>query len=354
VLVEFFVPIPSKVKRRLAWLASGVLHRTVRPALFQVSNSIKYDRVIKGRSSIETIRNISIEFCQLCNLRCKYCNIVKTDRARFLDINLYERLLKELCENSRYCIRSFEWPIGGEFVLHPKAREIITMTRRYMDRFPQFRPWIILNTNLTLMKMDTADFILGSNVVNQMILSIDGRDKESFEDMRRPAKYETVIENAKYIIEKNEQLGHPVVLEVNNGTDDACRHRNMDPTMMDVLNRVDHVRTWHAKHFNDSFPVLGKRVAPAKGFCSFVFENVTISSGGSVIKCCMDLGEATKYGDLNQNTLEEIWNSAQRKHELSLMRRGKREKLPGCSACTITDSDIDNTYRKKKVSGPLR
>lgn len=153
-----------------------------------------------------------------------------------------------------------------------------------------------------------------------------------------------------YIIEKNEQLGHPVVLEVNNGTDDACRHRSMDLILMEVLNGVDHVRTWHAKHFNDSFPVTGKPVAPARGFCSFVFENVTISSGGSVIKCCMDLGESTKYGDLNQHTLEEIWNSAQRKHELSLMRWGKREKLPGCSACTITYSDIDNTYRKKKAS----
>jgi radical SAM protein with 4Fe4S-binding SPASM domain len=339
--------IRSKAKRWFNSLALPV-RRITGPASFHASNIIKYRQVVKGRSSIEMIRNISIEFCELCNLRCKYCNIVKTDRARFLDINLYEKLLKELCENPQYRIRSFEWPIGGEFVLHPKAREIVSMTRQYMNRFPQFRPWIILNTNLMLMKSEIVDFILSSGVINQMIMSIDGRNKESFEDMRRPAKYETVIEHAKYIIDKNEQLGHPVVLEINNGTDESCSEIAMDPELTKLINRVDHLRTWQAKHFNESFPVKDKPVVPARGFCAFVFANVTISSGGAVIKCCMDLGECTKYGDLNRNSLEQIWNSAQRKYELSLMRQGKREMLPGCRTCSITYSDIDNTYRKKK------
>lgn len=304
----------------------------------------RYAHLQLGFNTLRDIEILSIEFSSVCNLRCKYCYLDRFDRPKTLDISVYEKLIKEVSENPEYNIRIMEWPISGEFFVYPHFRDVIAITRRYMDQNPHFRPWVILNENLMLMDEDRMDLILRSGVVKQLICSIDGHDKETFEDMRPPAKFDVIAKRMRALKVKNDALGHPVHIQINNGRDQRSCGREFSTEMKEIMRLGDSVTSWQPEYWNESFNKPDHRYYPAKGFCSFVFNNVTLSSSGFVSKCCMDLRGKTEYTDLRQNTLKEIWHSDSRRQFLTLMFRNKRSFVEGCSSCSITETNNNNKF----------
>src|SRR3989338_4530890 len=304
----------------------------------------KYARLCMGLNTLKDIEILSIEFSSVCNLRCKYCFIDQLDRERFLDIAVYEKLIREIASNPKYKLKVMEWPISGEFLVYPKYKEAIEITRRYMQQYPNFRPHVILNENLALLNEEKIELLLTSGVLKQIICSVDGHDAATFEDMRPPAKFDRVLSNMRLLVRRNQELGSPVFIQVNNGRDDRSDGKPLSPEMREIFNMGDSVTFWRPKYWNDSFNKKDKKFYPAKGFCSFVFNNVTLASSGKISKCCMDLRGATVYADLNTHTLEEIWNSQMRRQFLDLMFANKRKDIKGCSTCSITQTNNDNRY----------
>ena len=309
----------------------------------------KYARLRMGLNTLKDIEILSVEFSSVCNLRCKYCFIDQLDRERFLDIAVYEKLIREIASNPKYKLKVMEWPISGEFFVYPKYKEAIEITRRYMQQYPNFRPHVILNENLALLNEEKIELLLTSGVLKQIICSVDGHDAATFEDMRPPAKFDRVLSNMRLLVRRNQELGNPVFVQVNNGRDDRSDGKPLSPEMQEIFNMGDSVTFWRPKYWNDSFNKKDRKFYPAKGFCSFVFNNVTLASSGKISKCCMDLRGATVYCDLRTHTLQEIWTSNVRRQFLDLMFRNQRGQIKGCDTCSITYTDNDNRY-----NNPLR
>lgn len=305
-------------------------------------------RYIKLRTGFNTLKDIeilSIEFSSVCNLICKYCFLEQKERARFLDINMYEKLIKEVAENPQFKIKSIEWPISGEFFVYKEWKSVVEITKKYMAANAHFRPHVILNENFMLFDEEKIDFILRAGVVKQIICSIDGHDAKTFEDMRPPAKWSKVLKQFHYLIKRNKELGHPVFIQINNGRDENSLNQELSKEMKEIFRAGDTVTFWNPKNWNESFNKKEKTYTPAKGFCSFVFNNVTLSSSGKISKCCMDLKGATVYADLAKNSLAEIWHSQVRRQFLSLMFKNQRSKIDGCKTCSIGKVNNDNRYK---------
>ncbi len=324
-----------------------IFQKTARGILYvfhYISWLFRYLKLKLRFNALKDIKIISVEFSSICNLRCKYCFIEELDRSKFLDIALYEKLIKEICENPRYRINVMEWPISGEFFVYPKYKEVIEITHRYMDKYPHFRPHIILNSNLVLMNEEKMDLILNSGVIRQIICSIDGHNAQTFEDMRPPAKFATLLKNMRLLVEKNKELKNPLFIQINNGRDEHSAGKEYSEEMKEILKMGNSVTQWQPQFWNESFNKSTKHYSPAKGFCSFVFNNVTLSSSGQIAKCCMDLKGSTAYADLAQNTLEEIWHSHARRQFLTFMFKNKRHAMKGCNTCSITFTNNDNRH----------
>lgn len=296
----------------------------------------KYKRIISGQSSLSDIEVISIEFCSVCNLSCRYCFLEKNNRPAFLDIGIYKKLLAEICENGQYRIKIMEWPISGCFFLHPQYRRIIEITKEYKEKYPDFRPWIILNDNMMLFDKDKVDFILKEGVVDQIICSIDGVNKDTFEHMRPKADFDTVLANTDYLLRKKSEGKSRIVVQINNGRDEKSTGKMLDPRLKEIFSRADLLTNWEPVNWNASFHKRNPRYNTYPFFCSFVFESVSLSTSGAITKCCMDLKEATRYGDFSKNTLESIWFSEARRAFLRAMHEGRRHLIPGCDSCSIS------------------
>lgn len=295
----------------------------------------RYSRFVLGRAPLSGIEVISVEFCSVCNLRCRYCFLERKERPAFLDTGIYKKLLEELCNNKEYKVRIMEWPISGCFFLHPRYREIIRMTKEFREAHQHFNPWIILNDNMMLFDKEAVDFVLKEGVVDQIICSLDGVDRETFEYMRPGADFEKVVGNIEYLLQKNRESGDRAVIQLNCGRDEKCAGKKPGRRLKKIFGRADRVSTWEPVDWNESFHKENPRYSPGRNFCSFVFEAAVISASGAVIKCCMDLKEDTKYGDFNRDSLEAIWHSQERRSFLEAMYRDRRSLLPGCRTCSI-------------------
>lgn len=295
----------------------------------------KYWKLISGKGSLRDIEVVSIEFCSICNLSCRYCFLEKKKRPAFLSLDIYKKLLAEICGNSEYQIKIMEWPISGCFFLHPEYKEIIGITREYKEKYPKFEPWIILNDNMMLFDREKVDFVFDQGVVNQIICSVDGIDKETFEYMRPKADFDKVLENTEYLLRKSKESKTKITVQINNGRDNKCRGRELDSRLKEIFNQAGIVTRWEPLDWNESFHGEQPQYIPNPFFCSFVFESVSLSAFGAITKCCMDLKETTRYGDFAKNSLESIWFSEDRRAFLRLMHEGKRRLIPGCGTCSI-------------------
>jgi len=322
----------------------GKLYLGIRNVLRAQKYRAKYAKLISGKGSLKDIEVISIEFCSICNLNCRYCFLTKGERPSFLGLDIYKKLLIEICENKEYQVKIMEWPISGCFFLHPQYKEIIKLTRECVEKYPNFKPWIILNDNMMLFGKDKVDFIFGQGIVNQIICSIDGIDKETFEYMRPRADFDKLLENMSYLLRKKSESKNKIVIQINNGRDANCAGRHLDLRLKEIFSQADFLTDWEPLDWNESFHKERPCYASYPFFCSFVFESACLATSGAIIKCCMDLKESTKYGDFNKNTLKSIWLSEERRAFLRRMHEGRRSSISGCASCSISYMSQNKHY----------
>lgn len=68
--------------------------------------------------------------------------------------------------------------------------------------------------------------------------------------------------------------------------------------------------------------------------CIRALSHMTIRYNGDANLCCFDPFGKVSFGNVNDRTLEEIWNSRTRQEYISAHAVGQGNRLPLCQACT--------------------
>ena len=68
--------------------------------------------------------------------------------------------------------------------------------------------------------------------------------------------------------------------------------------------------------------------------CERPNDIMTILADGTVALCCYDLDGEVNFGNLNTQTIKEVWESEAMEHYRSLNDSGKRSELKMCQSCT--------------------
>ncbi|MBF0444441.1 MAG: SPASM domain-containing protein [Magnetococcales bacterium] len=81
--------------------------------------------------------------------------------------------------------------------------------------------------------------------------------------------------------------------------------------------------------------------------CISLWGTLGIHADGKVGICCMDTKCVYPLGDLNHNTIAEIWSSKAMEEARKLHLNGQRANIPLCDGCTVWRAD------KRKLSGNI-
>jgi radical SAM protein with 4Fe4S-binding SPASM domain len=86
-----------------------------------------------------------------------------------------------------------------------------------------------------------------------------------------------------------------------------------------------------------------ERAITKRRICAQIFKGIQVQADGEVVPCCVDWKRVNVIGDLNKNSLFEIWNGERlRKLQIEHLM-GNKSKTEPCKDCTMNDyCEYDN------------
>lgn len=268
---------------------------------------------------------VDIELSSLCNLRCPMCYTISDEFKRYvnttrMDWDLYVKIIDEIAGK----VPAIRLSLRGEALLH----------RNFVDciKYAKDKGIKEVSTLTHGGKLDLKFFQKISDAgIDWITISIDGV-WDTYEKIRKPLKFERLLKNIteihKYKMEKN--LVRPVIKvqgiwpAVN---EDADQYYNTFAPIVDLVAYnplIDYLA-------NDS------DIAYVEGFsCPQQYQRLVIGADGIVMKCSNDEENREPIGDLNKQSVHEVWHGPEmtRVREIHKKHNGFKDSAV-CRKCYL-------------------
>jgi len=267
---------------------------------------------------------VYVELTNVCNARCTVCATPGMKRPRkIMDFDLFRKLLAECGDRKAKKVLPF---LHGETLLVPKVVDYFREARRLAPE-----THINLTTNGSRLTPELAETFLREKLVDSLIVSIDGSDRESFESIRLGLNYEEIRRNVLYFIRLRNRLGLDLPrVSIAMVTIEANRDRWREFARQ--WSEADEVRS--SVYFNwagklDSEPKLRHKI----NFCERLYHYITILADGRVAMCCFDSEAEYVVGDARTQGIHEIWHSEEFQKKRALLYEKNFDELKICGGC---------------------
>lgn len=284
----------------------------------------KFKEYPKKKISTDFPIYILIEPVSSCNLKCTVCfqsdkSFIKKEYMGKMDFELYKKIIDEAVENNT---KAITFGSRGEPTIHPQIIDFIDYAK---NKFLEFK----LITNATKLNDKLINKIFEANI-DLVSFSIDSEDKLIYEKIRKFANFDQVLSNVKKYCEikkayKNCKTitrvsGLKVYKEQSESKFYEFWSKYADEVVFkEVSQRWDTYN--NAIHEDLSKP------------CNFIWERMYVWYDGKVNPCDADYKSYLSYGNVNNNTIKQIWSS-KAFNDLKMKHLNKeRNKLVPCDRC---------------------
>src|SRR5512145_1224461 len=128
---------------------------------------------------------VYVELTNTCNARCTICATPGMQRKRqVMDFDLFRKIIDECGQHRAFRILPF---LHGESLLVPNVLDYFRYIRRVSPH-----SHINLTTNGARLTGEISEAILKEDLIESMILSLEGADPETYESIRIGLRFEEV------------------------------------------------------------------------------------------------------------------------------------------------------------------
>ncbi len=276
-----------------------------------------------------------IELTNYCNLDCSICpHRIMTREKGFMKFKLLKTIIERDLINKTLGIH-----ILGESLLHP---QVVKFVEYLSDR----KISVELATNATILtKKFSKDLIRAG--LKRIWFSFDGGNKQSYENIRKGANYDKVVENIKNFLRINKELKKPVhtiiqMVDYNKSKKEKQEFfKNWKGFDVDEI-KIKFLDSWAGTLFKNQVKAPEKKRYP----CEEPFKRVAVLYNGDVVPCCRDWNGLYVYGNLYKNNLAEIWKNKKVKELRRQMIQNDYIDLP-CKTCKEWNIPMNRSITKK-------
>lgn len=296
-------------------------------------------------------RNINISFNeQTCFYKCKMCpfSLNKTremyKEKSEMSFETLENLVSSIPNDSFY---SFDISAIGETLLFKPLPEFIS----YMKKK---KPLVntIISTNGLLLTEDMMYELVNSGL-DTIQFSLYAADAKDYEWICAGKQYDKVCENIKMAAEiKKELRSEKPFLQVF-----MMGIKEFEPKFKPFVDHwskiVDHafIRPLYntGMKIDDLTPLFNKTKTSDRYPCIVPWYSTAIRSNGDVLGCYLFhfYDREHKFGNINENSLKEIWNNKNFKEFREMQINKKWDENPICANCDLWDA-YTNIWDKKE------
>lgn len=290
-----------------------------------------WDRAYKEDPPIPL--NIDIELASICNLKCPFCFYGESEwnkemqlpaadgkpKKRFMPTEMAERIIGQAASLGVPALK-FNW--RGESTLHPNYSEILKYAKKInicggmcRDNHPEYYPFhdLLVNTNANC--KDSA--IDGLMCATKVMISLDSTIPEIYKKMRVNGDLNRAIEVTKELIRR----GHPniwvrrVITKLNECEDFAKNVRAIFGPKVHISEHMCFDRN-ATEHHQLHDPLRFERT-----YCGYPSQRLMIASDGTCYPCCVDTSTEMPMGNIQEQSISEIWNGDKFKTLRSELRK---------------------------------
>jgi MoaA/NifB/PqqE/SkfB family radical SAM enzyme len=274
-----------------------------------------------------------LSFVYPCNAECPHCPYSNSEIRKdyqdvpFMPDDTFRRIADQSGPHGAYLRISG----GGEPMLHPKAVELLVYAKSVGCR-------IGLITNGSKFTEASSRALLEAGV-DMIEFSVDAADPDTYAVVRRKLVWETLLGNVRTMIRLRNELGSPskiVASGVNQLGVDMDQVEAFWRQEMKVDNFIKRkFLTWGSNTTLDSSrsadptPYLEAGDTP----CPFIFERLNIDSRGNVMVCGYDIAANTHMGNVNTESIADIWHGEGFQYYRDKHLAGKGMDIPLCAGC---------------------
>jgi MoaA/NifB/PqqE/SkfB family radical SAM enzyme len=294
-------------------------------------------------------RQVRIENTNLCNARCTMCPREQLTRGRgTMSLEFFKKLAEQLHE-------------GGARELHLQGYGEPLLDNSIFDKIRFAKeveiPYTLMVTNASLLKGTDFEELIQSGL-DKLKISFYGTDKESYERIHAGLSYKEVKKNVLRLLETKKRLGakKPVIKMKYIGSKESSRHitkhigniKYIGAVMKYAMNIPEFLsffiqwgfRTntefarpeFHNYGYGKDF--ARPRTANRNRSCPMVEESVMqILWDGLVVPCCYDFDGRMVLGDLNGQSVEDVWRGPRYAKFREIHKNRQYGKLPVCLNC---------------------
>ncbi len=245
---------------------------------------------------------IEIQFHNECNSNCLICPYKDMNYSHKKMTNeLFEKILNEIDESKLKRIIPY---LNNEPFLDV---DFINKVKQIRNKFKKLE--IEISSNVSMMREE--DIIEMSNLnITELRLSIFGYEKETYNRMMPCLNYTKTFEKLKKISNIMSKSNTIIsIVMIDNGEigeqefidmEKMCGELGFNFERWGFLDRSDNVSYKSNNIYNEDVSYCEQNRP---------LERMHILSDGRVIFCCQDWSHSTVVGDVNNNTISDVWNS---------------------------------------------
>ncbi|MDD5005999.1 MAG: radical SAM protein [Candidatus Omnitrophica bacterium] len=272
---------------------------------------------------------LNIEPTNACNLKCFYCPRERANKkVGFIDWNLYTRIIDEASHYNKLIMLNLHK--DGEPFLHPRFMDMI----RYAKKM-QVAKTIHVNTNALCWTNDTIDELLDSGI-DDITVSLDAARPETYKKHKGADLLERVEKQVLNFFKRRAKLAlKQPFLRVKIMEFEGISKEEIEEFIDKWKDTADMVQVTGIHNWCGAIESLkiSDETSSMRYPCAIMWYALAVNWNGEVTFCTVDWNTETKVGDVNKQTLHQIWNS----HEVKETRRShleqKYDKCPPCKNC---------------------
>lgn len=280
----------------------------------------------KGFKMREFPLNVIIEVGNHCNLNCIMCVNDTLKRKRgYMDMRLYRKIIDEIAEvspNTRIWLDFYGEPLLIRYKLY------------YMIDYAKKKGItnVNMNTNGMLMNDEMAEMLLDSGI-DFLSTDVDGFSKETYEKIRRGGDRDVLYNNILNLIQKKKERGlDKPYFEI--------KVIEMEENKQEVKQIVDYwldqgvgVGVRVLNNWGGNLKSVKHNIDQNRITCGNAIGQLGITWDGRTTICGQDCEATLAFGDLNKESIQEVWEK--KKNFMELHMQHKFDELPEfCQQCT--------------------
>lgn len=242
---------------------------------------------------------VDIEMSSICNLNCPMCYTISEEfskkvNVKRMDYDLFIKIIDEIGGK----VPAIRLSLRGEATLHPKFAEAIKYAKEKGIKE------VSTLTHGGKLKLDYFKKLVDAGL-DWITISVDGVEK-TYEDIRGPLKFDDLLQKIKDIKNyKDEHNIHRPVIKVQGIwpaiKENPQKYYDMFEPYVDLV------------AFNPLIDYLGndmnQDIKYVKNFsCPQQYQRLVIGADGLVMKCSNDEENDEVIGDINKQTVHEVWH----------------------------------------------